>query len=73
MANNTAKIYYNKEGEYLYSGNQKEGDREATQAEIEYWTANGSTIEGDRAKKMKKTHRHIIWHSNHLWYADNIW
>ena len=51
MAKNTVKIYYNKEGEYLYSGNQKEGDREATQAEIEYWTANGSTIEGDRAKK----------------------
>lgn len=51
MAKNTVKIYYNKEGEYLYSGNQKEGDREATQAEIEYWTANGSTLEGDRAKK----------------------
>ena len=49
-----SKIYYNKEGEYLYSGTQKAGDVEATQTEIDYWKANGSTLEGDRTKKSEE-------------------
>lgn len=49
-----SKIYYNKEGEYLYSGIQKAGDVEATQTEIDYWKANGSTLEGDRTKKSEE-------------------
>lgn len=49
--NANEKIYYSIAGEYLYKGNMKEGDREATANEIEYWNTYGSTIQKDKNEK----------------------